>query len=314
MTAGTLNEKRLGYFYEAAMCGSVRGAADRLNVEPSVVSRQIQLLEQDLGVALFERKGRGIKATEAAALVIDHCRNRMASEEALRERIDDLAGLRRGTLNVVAGEGYVDLLMNGIVDTFSKQYPGVQVNVELASAAEAVRKVANDEAHLGVAMNPPVDADIQVVRERSQPVCIIAWPDHPLVRRRIAPSLQDASGYPLATMGPGFGLHQLIRLAEFAENLQLAPILTSSSIDLLKRFVMKRLGLTFLSAGAAASEIACGDLVAIRTTNAALESAQMRVIVRADRIQTAAARCMLKLVEAALDAPAVARSVRKVKT
>ncbi|WP_454732856.1 MULTISPECIES: LysR family transcriptional regulator [Cupriavidus] len=314
MTAGTLNEKRLGYFYEAAMCGSVRGAADRLNVEPSVVSRQIQLLEQDLGVALFERKGRGIIATEAAALVIAHCRNRMASEEALRERIDDLAGLRRGTLNVVAGEGYMDLLMNGIVDTFGQQYPGVQVNVELASAAEAVRKVASDEAHLGIAMNPPAHPDVQIVREQSQPVCIIAWPDHPLARRRATPSLQDASRYSLATMGPGFGLHQLIRLAEFAENLQLAPTLTSSSIELLKRFVMKRLGLTFLSAGAAASEIARGDLVAIRTANAALESAKMRVIVRAERIQTAAARRMQELVGAALDAPAVARSARRART
>lgn len=300
MPMGGLNDRRLAYFYAAATCGSVRGAADRLHVEPSVVSRQIQQLEQELGVALFERKGRGIVPTEAAALVLEHCRNRMASEEALRERIDDLAGLRRGTLHLVAGEGFVDLLMSGVVDTFQRRHPGVQVVVELASAAEAVRKVASDEAHIGVAMNPPAHEHVRVVHERSQPVCVVAWPDHPLARRRSPPGLQEIGRHPLALMAPGFGLHQLIRLAEFAEGVRLQPAFVTSSIEMLKRFVLQRLGITFLSAGAIAGELERGELVALRSANTALEAARTRVIVRAERAPTAAATRMLGLLEAAL--------------
>lgn len=296
---GTLSDKRLGYFYEAATCGSVRGAADRLNVEPSVVSRQIQQLEQDLGVALFERKGRGIVPTDAAALVLEHCRNRLASEEALRERIDELAGLRRGTLRLLVGEGYVDLLMNGVIDVFCKQYPGVQVAVELASAADAVARIATDEAHIGVVMNAPAQADIEVVGECSQPVCIVTWPDHPLTKYGGIPTLREAAHYPVAIMAPGFGLHQLIRLGEFAEGIQLDPVFTSGSIALLKRFVMKRLGVTFLSGSAVAEELARGELVAIRSGNTALEAAKTRVIVRKGRVLTEATRRMLGLLEGA---------------
>ncbi|NSX04871.1 LysR family transcriptional regulator [Cupriavidus gilardii] len=294
-----LGDKRLGYFYEAATCGSVRGAADRLNVEPSVVSRQIQQLEQELGVALFERKGRGIVPTDAAALVLEHCRNRLASEEALRERIDELAGLRRGTLRLLVGEGYVDLLMNGVLDVFCRQYPGVQVAVELASAADAVAGIATDEAHIGVVMNAPAQADIEVVGECSQPVCIVTWPGHPLTKLGGTPSLREAADYPVAIMAPGFGLHQLIRLGEFAEGIQLEPAFTSGSIALLKRFVMKRLGVTFLSSSAVAEELARGELVAIRSGNTALEAAKTRVIVRKGRVLTEAARRMLGLLEGA---------------
>ncbi|MGO4325967.1 LysR family transcriptional regulator [Cupriavidus sp. 2TAF22] len=303
MANTTLNEKRLAYFYEAASCGSLRGAADRMNVEPSVVSRQIQQLENELGVALFERKGRGVVPTEAAALVMDHCRNRLASEEALRERLDDLGGLRRGSLRIVAGEGYGDLLMDGILDVFCRQYPGVQVSVEFASAAEAVRMVTADEAHIGVVLSPPADAGIRVVSERTQPICAVAWAGHPLAQARRPPTLQDISAYPVATMGPGFGLHQLVRLAEFTEGVQLIPAFTTSSIAMLKRFVVARLGVTFLSGSAVASEAARGEVVAVRTANQALESARTKVMVRADRPLTAAGKRMLALIEAAMNRP-----------
>lgn len=65
-----LSERRLHYLHAALMAGSMRAAAERLGVEASVISRQIQLLEKELNVTLIERRGRGVAPTDAGRLVL----------------------------------------------------------------------------------------------------------------------------------------------------------------------------------------------------------------------------------------------------
>ncbi|MDW3687509.1 LysR family transcriptional regulator [Cupriavidus sp. CV2] len=295
---GGLSARRLQYFFEAVNTGSVRGAAERLGVEPSIVSRQIQLLETELGVALLERKGRGIVPTEVAAIVMEHCRDRQASEQALMARLDEVNGLQRGDLQLVASEGFVDILMSGVVDEFCRQYPGIRVSLKVAGASDAVRAVVHDDAHIGVVFGAPADPAIRVVAARTHPLCVIAWPDHPLARQRKRPALKDVARYPVALMAPGFGLRQLIQMAELSENIVLTPSFVANSILTLKRYVECRLGLTFTSSNSVVKEVARGELVALRTTNPIFEAAQSRLIVRANRPLTSAARGMLERIEA----------------
>ncbi len=295
---GGLSARRLQYFFEAVNTGSVRGAAERLGVEPSIVSRQIQLLETELGVALLERKGRGIVPTEVAAIVMEHCRDRQASEQALMARLDEVNGLQRGDLQLVASEGFVDILMSGVVDEFCRQYPGIRVSLKVAGASDAVRAVVHDDAHIGVVFGAPADPAIRVVAARTHPLCVIAWPDHPLACQRKRPALKDVARYPVALMAPGFGLRQLIQMAELSENIVLTPSFVANAILTLKRYVECRLGLTFTSSNSVVKEVARGELVALRTTNPIFEAAQSRLIVRANRPLTSAARGMLERIEA----------------
>lgn len=61
----SINESRIRYLYESSRCGTVRAAAEHLGVAPSAVSRQIALLEDELGIVLVERHKRGVRPTEA---------------------------------------------------------------------------------------------------------------------------------------------------------------------------------------------------------------------------------------------------------
>ena len=72
--SNAIDENRLRYLFEAARYGAVRAAADALGVNPSVVSRQIALLERELDAALLDRHSRGVRPTEAGELLIEHYR------------------------------------------------------------------------------------------------------------------------------------------------------------------------------------------------------------------------------------------------
>ena len=78
--AESLTESRIVYFYEAVRCGTIRAAADWLNVAPSAVSRQIGLLETELDASLVERHARGVKPTEAGQFVIEYFREQIAHQ------------------------------------------------------------------------------------------------------------------------------------------------------------------------------------------------------------------------------------------
>lgn len=295
MSPSPLSSRRLQYFVETCQRGSLRRAADHLGVEASVISRQLRLLEQELGTVLLARQGRRLAPTDAGLLLLAHGRERRASEESLRARLDEISQLKRGTLRLVAGEGFLDSLVHWVLRDFCHQYPGIQVSLIAADSLEVVRRVAQDEAHIGITLNAPAAEGVEIAARQPHPLCAIVWPGHPLAALPQPISLSQASAYPLGLMTPGYGLHQIIQLAAFLDHLTLAPAFTTNSIASLKRYVRDRSGLTFFSAQGVASDIAEGSLLALRTSNAVFEAAEAQILLRAGRPPHAALQALLDL-------------------
>lgn len=288
-----LSERRLRYFYAVILAGSIRGAADALGAEPSVISRQIQLLEKDLGVTLFERRGRGVVATESAQFVVDHYRACASSQETLIAQLAELNGIQQGRIHIVAGEGFARELIDIAVNSFARDFPNVSVSLELSTLVEVLQAVADDRAQVGVAFGAAEDPRFQIVAQKRHPVCAIVRPDHPLVLLQRAITIQDIANYPVAIMPEGYGLGQLARLAAFSDGVRFAPSLVTNSISALKHYARTSSGATFLPAFDIADEAAAGELVAVRTSSAILEGARARLLLRQGRVQLPAVNALI---------------------
>jgi DNA-binding transcriptional LysR family regulator len=289
-----LSERRLRYFFEAVTAGSIRAAADTLELEPSVLSRQIQQLEIELGVTLLERRGRGVAPTEAAQFVIDCYRQRLAGEETLLSQLEELNGLQRGQIHLVAGEGFIEELINVVLNDFCLAYPKINVTLELLPVTEVVRRVAEDKAHIGLAFAPQPDPMVRAVARKRHPICIIAGANHPLASHEGVIKLNETLDFSFGLMMPHFGLGRLAEVVEFSEKVRFKRALATNSVAALKHYVSTGLGLTLLPAMAVAREVASGEFVALRTSNRVFEGAEGQLILRDNRTRSGAVDLLLK--------------------
>ncbi|CAN7581030.1 MULTISPECIES: LysR family transcriptional regulator [unclassified Acidovorax] len=308
LAAGFIDDRRVRYLYEASVSGSVRAAADKMDMNPSVVSRQIAQLEAELAVTLIERLGRGVRPTEAGQMVCDYYRQHRAHQDDLIVKLQELRGLARGHIDLVLGEGFVSDLMDEPLQDFWRRHPRLTVNLSLAGTNDVLRRVSEDAAHIGLVYNPPPTPGIRSRAAVRQPMCAIVVPDHPLTRLQRQPLFKQLAEHPLALMHGSYGTRQIVALAEQMETLRLVPKLTTDSISVVKHFCKAQLGVGLLPAFAVSQETQAGDLVAIPIDQAVLASAEAHIITRLGRSLPAAANQLL------LQLIATMRAFRKTRT
>ncbi|MBR8209300.1 LysR family transcriptional regulator [Burkholderia cenocepacia] len=290
----TLTDSRIVYFYEAVRCGTIRAAADWLDVAPSAVSRQIGLLEKELDATLVERHARGVTPTEAGRCVIEYFREQLAHRDDLISRLQELRGLKTGQVSLVLGEGFVSDLLAGPMQQFCRQFPGIRVNLDVGSTNDVIRKISNDEGEIGLVYNPPAEPKLVSRASKRQPMMAIVGPDFPRRSHKVL-TVQQLATYPLAATHPSYGTRQMMEAVEYAERVRLAPIITTNSFAILKEFVKSGLGVAVMPAFAVTAELQARELFAIDIAHPILENAEAHMVTRVGRKLSVAANKMLQM-------------------
>jgi DNA-binding transcriptional LysR family regulator len=297
----TLTDSRIVYFYEAVRCGTIRAAADWLDVAPSAVSRQIALLETELDATLVERHARGVTATEAGRYVIEYFREQLAHRDDLLSHLQELRGLKTGRVDVVLGEGFVSDMLSGPMQQFCRQFPGIRVNLEVGGTNDVIRKIVNDEGEIGLVYNPPTEPKLVSRASKQQPMMAIVGPDFERERYPVL-SVQQLATFPLAAAHPSYGIRQMLEAVEYAEHVRLTPSVTTNSFAILKEFVKAGLGVAVMPAFAAATELRAQEVFAVRIAHPILENAEAHLVTRVGRRLSVAANKMLQMMSGQLQA------------
>lgn len=282
MSLDALDTRSLRHFLAVVRTGSIRAAADYINIAPSAVSRQIADVEHRLGLPLFERTARGVVLTEAGQLLAEHAKRMVEDEELLREQLSHLKGVKQGLVRICCGDGFVaDMITNGF-KSFARIYPNIRFTVALAGTAGVLEAVSNGDADVGLVYNPVIDTSIRSIAIARQSLAVITPPDHPLLDRTRV-SLADTLTSPCALLIQGHGVRQLVGRVAADSGLALSPVLETPSIDVLRQFVSAGLGITYLPRFAVATELARGAVGVVDLTDALLVEASAHIIVRARR-------------------------------
>ncbi|MFF7710716.1 LysR substrate-binding domain-containing protein [Pseudomonas sp. NPDC007930] len=291
-----LHDHRILYLFEAVRLGSVRAAADALDVAPSAVSRHIAQLEHELSAALLERHRRGVKPTEAGERVLEYYRQRLAQQEVLLDSLQALRGLQSGTVVIASGEGFIEALAQPLA-RFSERYPRIELRVNVSGSNEVIRQVVEDEAHLGLIFNPANDPKLRAHVRQRQPVRAIARPDHPLALEKGAITLQGLDRHRLALPGVAYGIRQILTVAEQQLGIALSPTLTCNTLAMLKRYAMEG-GVTLLPTFVVEAELHAGSLVALPLLHEVFAQPEAQLITRLGRqLSVGANRVLAMLLE-----------------
>lgn len=240
----------LKYVDEIARCGSIRQAAERLHVAPSAVNRRLQDIEDELGVPLFERLPRGMRLTAAGELFIGYVRGRAAELEQVRSRIEEMQGLRRGTVRLAVSQALAAGFLPESIARFRRAHPLVEFKVDVADHVRALAALRAFETDLVLVVGLDASPDLQIAARIEQPLLAVMHRSHPLAGN---PSirLRDCTDYPVVLPNVDTAGRQLLERFLVRSSIKLRPIVESNSFELLRNCLYSERAITFqLAVGA----------------------------------------------------------------
>ncbi len=225
------------------------------------ISAQVRQLEQELNATLFDRLGTRISLTTAGKIFADYCEQILDLRRRAQDAINELDKVPRGELIVAANEATCLYVLPDVFGEFKKLFPNVQIHVDRSYGSRVVEAVLDNLADFGICQLPIQEKKIQVVLIHTDELKLIVPPGHPLA---LYPSIspEDLLTHPLLLPKVGTTRSRLNQWMENVEdNTQISMELDST--EMIKRFVMAGLGISFLSTSSLVEEIKEGKLVAV---------------------------------------------------
>jgi DNA-binding transcriptional LysR family regulator len=289
----TLDQLRT--FRAVARLQSFTRAAESLRLTQPAVSAQIVALEGRLKARLFDRIGKRIVLTEAGRIVLDGAEAILRQVAEMRQSLDDLEGLRRGTLTLGASLVVGIYLLPEILGRFKKQYPQVEVRLRIEYARKIIEEVAISAIDLGIVGEglPVTDSRLVVKPFRKDELVVIVSARHPWAsRRRISPA--ELAREPFIIPENTLATSEIVLRQLGAAGIRLNTVMELGNIEAVKKAVEANLGVSIMSQCAISGEVAARQLTALRVAGVTLQR-DMSVVWRKDQHLSRATEAFLAI-------------------
>ena len=245
-----MNLRQLRYVCEVAKRAefSISAAAKALHTNQPGISKQLKLLEEELGVAIFRKsKSRLVGLTDEGERIMAHAQ--VIVDEAMSIRAigkERILG-RSGPLVIAVTHTQARYVLPGVMKDFSAAYPKVRLTMRHADPQRIAEMLASGEADLGVTTNEaPQGSDIVVLPFREFRRVVVVPRTHALTRvRRL--TLKHLSQYPLVTYEPAFTAREVVLDAFRKASLEPRVVISAMDGDVIKTCVEQGLGYAILS-------------------------------------------------------------------
>src|SRR5260370_21563031 len=197
-----MNLRQLQTLITVADAGGFASAAGRLHLSQPAASRQIQALEAELGVLLFDRIGRGLQLKTEGEDIVRRARRLLQEADSLRDRADALKGGLTGTLRVGASPQHIETVLAPFVTRFRRKHPGIQVHFVEDGGARISDRLAQGDVQI-VLTTAGNELFFSRLLYPSYVLAVVA-PSHRLWRRGSV-DVSELADEPLLLLHRGFG-------------------------------------------------------------------------------------------------------------
>ena len=286
---------QLETFLEAAERGSFRRAAEALFITQPSVSARVRALEEELGVPLFHRMGRGVRLTEMGKAYLPFARQSM---DSLRQGQDVLESARRastGVLNMATARAIGTYVLPEILQEFRVRFPDTIAHISVGRSSEVLRMVVDEEVQLGLArcLRHP---DISSIHLYDEEIVLVTNSSHAFAERGEA-SIREVAQEPLILYDPGSSYFVLIN--QVCRDAGITPRVEMSldSIEATKQMVELGLGISFLPRSGIRKELESRALTVIPLTEGHRVTLPTCVLVRRAQHYSPTLVAFLRLLE-----------------
>ena len=231
-------------FVEVVRQGGFSQAAKVIFATQSTVSKAVKQLEDELGVPLLERSGRRSELTAAGKIVYSRAVSLLAEGEGLIAELDELRGLKRGTLHLGFPRVGSSAVFAPMFASFRRRHPGVEVELAVHDPKRLEEILRAGELDFAALVHPiPRDLDYQDVR--TDPLVVLVPRDHALAGRK-AVRVEKLAGFPFILFEEGFALNELILDACRSKRITPKIAARSGQVDFIFELVAAGVGIAFL--------------------------------------------------------------------
>jgi len=280
-------------FLEIVRLKSFSKAAQTCFRTQPAISAQVRQLEQELNTALFERFGSRISLTTAGKIFAKYAEQMLELRRRAQDSIAELERNPRGELVIAANEATCIYVLPQVFSEYKHLFPAVQLQVDRSYGSRVVEAVMENIADFGITQLPVQEKRLQVANIHRDEICLVVPTKHPLLLKNAA-TCQDLVPYPILLPKSGTTRARLNAWLEPVED-EIQVSMELDSTEMMKRFVMAGLGVSFLAASNCGEEFASGKL---RGLSLAPEPMMRRVglIYRKDKALSKAALGFIQVV------------------
>jgi DNA-binding transcriptional LysR family regulator len=273
---------------QVAELGSLSKAADRLRIAQPALSRQVRLLEEELGVTLFERHGRGMLLTERGDAVLKRAIEIMATVDEIRSEADDQARSITGRIAIGMPPTVSDILAVPLVHHLASHHPKLELRLISSFTGHLIDWLQRGEVDVAILYDPQASRSLRLTPLLLENLMLIGPPSSYLQATHPR-AFKDLADYPILLPSPRHGLRRLIEEAATLTGIHLRVAIEADSFATLKDLVRSGYGYTILPLSAVAGEIANGSLVVAPLVDPA-PARRLVIATSRDRPPTRAAR------------------------
>lgn len=281
-------------FVQVAQHRSFSKAADALFLTQPSVTARIQSLERDLGEALFERNGRGVRMTEMGGAFLPFARRALKTLQDGRDALEGMRNLDIGTLKLGSALTVSTYVLPKILKKYCSAFPGVEVSVHSGRSEQVLQMVLSDEVHCALerTVHHP---EIITVPLYEDDLVLVAAPEHHFARKRTA-TVEEVGREALILFDKGSSYNALIQGVFRQHGIVPKTLMEMDTMEATKKMVEEGMGIALLPKVSTEREIELGRIVPITVSNATLPRRQIALIFRKNRKQPRAVIAFFTLI------------------